>query len=57
MKKEAKLAVIAKLKREQDLIRYKLRANRGSMKSLAEEQTRLKRELSVMQGLIRGITE
>ena len=57
MKKEAKLAVMNKLKKEQDALRYKIRANRGSMKSLAEAQAQLKRELGILQELIRGLIE
>lgn len=57
MKKAAKLAVINKLKKEQDAVRYKIRANRGSMKSLVEEQSGLKRQLGLLQELIRGLTE
>lgn len=57
MKKAARFAVIQKLRCEQDAVRYKIRGNRAAMKRLAEEQAKLKRELAVMQELIRGITE
>jgi hypothetical protein len=57
VKKQAIYAVTNKLLREQETIRYKLRQNLGSFKSLAEEQARLKRELSVLGDLIRDLKQ
>lgn len=56
MKTTAKLSIIKKLKADQDLIRYKIRDNKYTMKSLVENQTRLKRELVVLHELIQSIT-
>jgi hypothetical protein len=54
MKKTAILEVKKKLQQEQDKIRYQLRRNIGTMKSLVEEQTKLKRELAVYHELIKS---
>lgn len=53
MRKEAKLAIGKRLLDDQQRIRSKLRQNLGTMKSLVAEQTQLKRELAVLQELIR----
>ena len=55
MKKEAKEAVRKRLEKEQNEIRGKIRANKYAMKNLVDEQTRLKRELPLLQELIRSL--
>ena len=56
LKKQAKEEVTKKLQAEQDAIRYKLRAGRRAMKSIVDQQTCLKRELAVLQELIRSMS-
>jgi len=55
MKKAAIFEVKKKLQQEQEKIRNQLRRNIGTMKSLVEEQTRLKRELAVYHELIKSL--
>jgi hypothetical protein len=57
MKKAALYEIKMKLQHEQDKIRYELRRNIGTMKSLVAQQTKLKRELAIYQELIRSIDE
>jgi hypothetical protein len=56
LKKAAVDAVIEKLELEKQDINYKLRKNKGQFKELIDEQTCLKRQLVVLQDLIRGLT-
>lgn len=55
VKKQAVEAVKKKLEREQENIRWKTTANKHEIKTLAGKQARLKRELAVIQDLIRGL--
>jgi hypothetical protein len=55
MKKEARFAIAKRLEDDQRSIRSKLHYNRGAMKNLVQEQTRLKRELVVLEELIRHL--
>ena len=53
MKKEARLSIAKRLEDDQRKIRSKLMQNKYAMKGIVEEQTRLKRELVVLEELIR----
>jgi len=55
LKEDAYASVIGRLEREQEDIRCALRANIRSFKKLTDEQTLLKRELGVLNDLIRSI--
>lgn len=55
MRKEAIFEVKKKLQQEQNKIRDQLRRNIWTMKSLVDEQTKLKRELAVYHELIKSL--
>ena len=55
MRKQAKEAVTKRLQKEQEEIRVKLRQGRYAMKSIVDQQTKHKRELAVLQELIRSM--
>ena len=55
MNKAAKEEVEKRLRAEQYTIRGKLRQNKWAMQKLVEEQTKLKRELPILEELIKSL--
>ena len=56
MKKDVFESIKKKLEREKSGLRIMISANKHSMKRLAEEQSRLKRELAALDHLISSMT-
>lgn len=56
MKKEVFESIKIKLEREKSNLRAKICSNKHSMKRLAEEQSRLKRELAALDHLISSMS-
>ena len=55
LKKDAYNAVIAKLGLEQEKLRYGIKENKREMRKLVDKQTSMKRQLGILQELIRSI--
>ena len=55
IKKAVHGSIVAKLRKEQNNLRYRIKRNKNTMRDLVEDQTRSKRELAEIEKLIRGM--
>jgi len=55
VKKDVFVSIQKKLRKEQGNLRYKIEGNKISMKNLAYDQTKYKRELAELEKLIKSL--